>query len=113
LSEPTFRKPPGRRSKSSWRFRLFRNWLLCAVPWLAGVVALSIYDHRTAIGRSVDLDRADGGIQIALQWLQAVERYSGWTVFFYGVLPLSLTFVLYVMFLPWADRWARQGLLEH
>ena len=112
MSEPTFRNRPVRRRKSSWRFRLFRTWLLCAAPWLAGVVALSIHDHRRAIGRSVDLDRADGGIQIAVHWLLAAERYSGWTIVFYGVFPLALTFILYVMFLPWADRWARQGLLE-
>jgi hypothetical protein len=103
--------PPSRR-KLSWRSRLLRNWLLCAAPWLAGVVALSIHDHRRAIERAADLDSADDGLQIVVDWLLAVERYSGWTIVFYGVLPLALTFVLYVMFLPWADRWARQGLLE-
>ena len=101
--------------KLSWRGRLFRIWLFFAAPWFTGVVAMSIYDHLRAIRRMVDLHVADqglSGIQVAGQWLLATLRYSGEAILFYGILPVSVTFVLYVMFLPWADKWSRQGLLE-
>jgi hypothetical protein len=104
-----------RRKKLSWRARLFRTWLFFASPWFAGVVALSIHDHLRAIRRMVDLhasDQALSGIPAAGQWVLAVGRYSGEPILLYGILPVGLTFILYVMFLPWADRWSRQGLLE-
>jgi hypothetical protein len=101
--------------KLSWRGRLFRIWLFFAAPWFAGVATMSIYDHLRAIRRMVDLhidDQALSGIQVVEQWLLATGRYAGEAIFFYGILPVGLTFILYVMFLPWADRWSRQGLLE-
>ena len=104
-----------RATKLSWRGRLFRVWLLFAAPWFAGVVTMSIHDHLRAIRRMVDLhvaDQALSGIQVVGQWLLATGRYAGEAILFYGILPVSLTFILYVMFLPWADRWSRQGLLE-
>ena len=104
-----------RAKKLSWRGRLFRVWLLFAAPWFAGVVTMSIHDHLRAIRRMVDLhvaDQALSGIQVVGQWLLATGRYAGEAILFYGILPVSLTFILYVMFLPWADRWSRQGLLE-
>jgi hypothetical protein len=108
-------RPDRHRQKLSWRARLFRTWLLFAVPWLAGVVTLSIYDHLRAIRRMADLhvsDHALSGIHVAGQWILAAGRYSGEAILLYGLLPAGLTFILYVMFLPWADRWSRQGLLE-
>ncbi|HWA48494.1 MAG TPA: hypothetical protein VG742_09490 [Dongiaceae bacterium] len=101
--------------KPSWRVRLFRTWLLFAAPWLAGVVTLAIHDHLRAIRRVVDLqiiDQALSGVQVAGQWILAARHYSGEAILLYGLLPTGLTFILYVMFLPWADRWSRQGLLE-
>jgi hypothetical protein len=103
------------RKKLSWRARLFRTWLLFAAPWLAGVVGLSIYDHLRAIRRTVDLhvsDQALAGVQVVGQWILATGRYAGEAILLYGILPAGLTFILYVLFLPWADRWSRQGLLE-
>lgn len=103
------------RKKLSWRARLFRTWLLFASPWFAGVVTFSIYDHLRAIRRMVDLhasDQALSGIQIVGQWILATGRYSGEAILLYGALPAGLTFILYVMFLPWAERWSRQGLLD-
>ena len=32
------------------RFNPIRIWALCAIPWLALVVGLSIHDHQRAIG---------------------------------------------------------------
>lgn len=103
------------RRKLSWRARLFRSWLLFALPWLAAVTTLSIYDHLRAIRRMVDLYAADqplSGAQLAGQWLLALGRYSGEAILLYGILPAALTFILYVMFLPWEERWSRRGLLE-
>lgn len=104
-----------RRKRLSWRGRLFRRWLLLAAPWVVGVVTLSVYDHLRAIRRMVDLhvtDQGLSGIQVVGQWILAAGRYAGEAILLYGVLPAGLTFILYVMFLPWADRWSRQGLLE-
>lgn len=114
-TEATPQGPRRVRKKLSWRARLFRIWLLVAAPWFAGVVTLSVYDHLRAIRRMVDLhvaDQALSGLQVAGQWLLAIGRYSGEAILLYGILPVSLTFILYVMFLPWADRWSRRGLLE-
>ena len=104
-----------RHKKLSWRTRLFRTWLLFAAPWLTGVVTLSIHDHLRAIRRMADLhvsDQALSGIQVVGEWILAAGLYSGEAILLYGLLPAGLTFILYVMFLPWADRWSRQGLLE-
>lgn len=113
-TEPPHLKPRSRK-KLSWRARLFRTWLLLASPWLAGVVAMSVHDHLRAIRRMVDLhvaDQALSGLQVTAQWVLAIGRYSGEAILLYGILPAGLTFILYVMFLPWADRWAQNGLLE-
>jgi hypothetical protein len=98
-----------------WRPRLFRAWLLCAMPWLAGVSALSIYDHHRAIVRSVEsyfVERAPEALALATQWLAAAAKYCGHAIGFYGVLPAALTFILFVLFLPWAVRWAGDGSWE-
>ena len=114
-TEATSRRSGRNRKKLSWRARLFRTWVLFALPWFAGVATLSVHDHLRAIRRMVDLHMADqalSGAQVVGQWVLATGRYSGETILLYGILPLALTFILYVMFLPWADRWSRQGLLE-
>lgn len=94
---------------------MFRAWLAFAGPWMVGVLALSIYDHQRAIVR-VALERvqaADGAGGTALvHWLAAMAIYVGQPVLYYGLLPAGLTFFLYVVFLPWAERWPSQGTLD-
>ena len=48
----------------------------------------------------------------ALHWLIAAIAYTGEAVAFYGLLPLGITFVLFVLFLPWAIPWAQGGDYE-
>jgi hypothetical protein len=85
-----------------------RTWTLCAMPWLALVTGLSVYDHQRAIGVMAQ-SQAPESIAFALQWLVAAVAYTGEAVAFYGLLPLGITFVLFVLFLPWAIPWAQGG----
>jgi hypothetical protein len=111
----------------SWRLSPFRVWLLCAMPWLAAVVGLTLYDHHRAIGRAVAAyfagrgavatdaaisARAEYAETFVSQSLIAATRYCGEAIGFYGILPAGLTFVLFVVFLPWAVRWAGAGSWE-
>jgi hypothetical protein len=100
------------RKQSSWRQRLFRRWLYLAMPWLAGVAGLSIYDHQRAIWRMAEAAQGDGVLPATAAWTLAAARYAGEAVLFYGVLPAALTFVLYVLLLPLADGWAARGDLD-
>jgi hypothetical protein len=103
----------------------FAVWLLCAVPWLVTVGGLSIYDHHKSIRRAAEsyLERAEAAdsslsagighaLAFASHWLSAAIRYSGEAIGYYGILPAGITFVLFVLFLPWAIRWAGEGSLE-
>jgi hypothetical protein len=103
----------------------FVVWLLCAVPWLVMVGGLSIYDHHKTIRRAAEtyFERAEAAdsslnaglghaLAFASQWLSAAIRYSGEAIGFYGLLPAGITFVLFVLFLPWAIRWAGAGSWE-
>ena len=90
----------------------FRIWLLCAAPWLALVAGLSIYDHQRAIGLMAEGARSDGAIAFVFQWIMAALAYAGPAIAFYGVLPLGIVFVLFVLFLPWAIPWAQGGEYE-
>lgn len=119
-----------RRSARSWRSRLFRIWLAGALPWLALVAAASVHDHQRAIDRvagtataiRISLDESAVGalssqatvsdIVYAVHWLQAAIDYCAGSVGTYGLLPASLTFFLFVLFLPWADQWSRRGTIE-
>jgi hypothetical protein len=56
--------------------------------------------------------RAPETLALAIQWLIAAGKYCSYAIGFYGVLPSALTFVLFVLFLPWATRWASQGSWE-
>ena len=51
-------------------------------------------------------------VALCLRWVEATIAYCGEAFAFYGLLPASLTFALYVVFLPWADRWASQGTIQ-
>lgn len=117
-------------ARRSWRRRLLRVWMACALPWLALVITLSIHDHHRAIGRTAlsGLSLTTSGEPVTLaelselgalnllayaaRWLQAAIAYSGDAITFYGLLPAGLTFALYVLFLPWATHWARQGTIQ-
>jgi hypothetical protein len=94
------------------RFDPLRVWTLCAMPWLAVVTGISLYDHQRAIGVMMQAQSPEGIAGFALQWLIAAIAYSGETVAFYGLLPLGITFVLFVLFLPWAIPWAQGGDYE-
>ena len=50
--------------------------------------------------------------RLALHWLIAAIAYAGEAVAFYGLLPLGIAFVLFVLFLPWAIPWAQGGDYE-
>ncbi len=115
MSKRKQRRTPVETKARSLRSRMFRAWLMLAAPWTIGVTGLSIYDHMRAIGRAMDqqLLAADNIAEpVLLPWLTPVLDYAGPAILFYGVLPASLTFFLYVVFLPWADRWSSQGALE-
>jgi hypothetical protein len=93
----------------------FRIWTLCAILWLAQVAGLSIYDHQRAIGRLAESHLPEDAAAYAIQWLIAATEYAGEAIAFYGLLPLSITFVLFVLFvlfLPWAVPWAQGGEYE-
>ena len=115
MSDPTLFESADDDREHHCRPRPFWVWLLCAVPWLAAVSALSVYDHHRAIVRSVESYVAERGPQtlaLAAQWLLAAAKYCGHAVGLYGVLPAAVTFVLFVLFLPWAVRWAGDGSWE-
>ncbi len=99
----------GERRRRSGPFRI---WLLCAIPWLAIVAAFAVYDHDRAIGLMAEAAMPDGIAAFGLQWMAAAAAYAGPAISFYGLLPLGLTFVLFVLFLPWAIPWAQGGEYE-
>ena len=82
------------------------------MPWLALVAGLSIYDHQRAITVMAQSQAPEGMAGFALQWLSAAITYTGEAVAFYGLLPLGIAFVLFVLFLPWAIPWAQGGDCE-
>lgn len=94
------------------RFGPFRIWTLCALPWLALVAGLSLYDHQRAIGIMAQSQAPESIAGFAVQWLIAAAVYTGEAIAFYGLLPLGITFVLFVLFLPWAIPWAQGGDYE-
>ena len=96
---------PGRSSP-------FRIWMFCAMPWLALVVGASIYDHQRAIGIMVQSQAPESIAGFVLHWLIAAIAYAGETMAYCGLLPVGLTFFLYVLFLPWAIPWAQGGDYE-
>ena len=81
------------------------------MPWLALVTGLSIYDHQRAIGVMAQ-SQSESIAGYALRWLVAAIAYTAETIAFYGLLPLGITFVLFVLFLPWAIPWAQGGDYE-
>ena len=89
-----------------------RIWLLCALPWLALVIALSLYDHQRAIGVMAQAGAPESLAGLALHWLIAAVAYCGEAIAFYGLLPAGLAFFLFVLFLPWAIPWAQGGEYE-
>jgi hypothetical protein len=86
--------------------------MLCALPWLALVTGLSIYDHERAIGVMAQAEMPESIAGIAVQWLIAAIAYTAAPIAFYGLLPLGITFVLFVLFLPRAIPWAQGGDYE-
>mgnify|MGYP001053953846 CR=1 FL=1 len=94
------------------RFSPLRIWVLCALPWLALVTGLSIYDHQRAIGVMARAQAPETVAGFVLHWLIAATVYTREAIAFYGLLPLGLTFVLFVLFLPWAIPWAQGGHYE-
>ena len=96
----------------SRRFSPLRIWTLCALPWLALVAGLSVYDHQRAIGVMAQADTPESITGYAMEWLMAAIAYTAEAIAFYGLLPLGITFVLFVMFLPWAIPWSQGGDYE-
>lgn len=94
------------------RVRPLWVWTLCAVPWLALVTGISVYDHQRAIGVMAQSQAPESIAGLALRWLIAAIVYASETIAFYGLLPLGLAFVLFVLFLPWAIPWAQGGDYE-
>jgi hypothetical protein len=94
------------------RLSPLRVWTYCAVPWLALVTGISVYDHQRAIGVMAQSQAPENIAGFALHWLIAAVAYAGETIAFYGLLPLGITFVLFVLFLPWAIPWAQGGDYE-
>ena len=94
------------------RFSPLRIWMLCALPWLALVTGISIYDHERAIGVMAQAEAPETIADFALHWLIAAIAYTAEAIAFYGLLPLGITFVLFVLFLPWAIPWAQGGDYE-
>jgi hypothetical protein len=94
------------------RSRPLRIWMLCAMPWLALTTGQSIYDHQRAIGVMAQSQSPEGIADFVLHWLIAAFAYTGEAIAFYGLLPLGITFVLFVLFLPWAIPWAQGGYYE-
>ena len=91
------------------RFSPLRIWTLCALPWLALVAGLSVYDHQRAIGVMAQADAPESIAGYAMEWLIAAIAYTADAIAFYGLLPLGIAFVLFVLFLPWAIPWAQGG----
>ena len=89
-----------------------RIWTLCALPWLALVTGLSLYDHQRAIGVMAQAAAPEGILGTGTHWLAAAVAYCGEAIAFYGLLPAGLGFFLFVMFLPWAIPWAQGGDYE-
>ena len=79
------------------------------MPWLALVTGLSVYDHQRAIGVMAQSQAPEGIAGFALHWLIAAIAYAAEAIAFYGLLPLGITFVLFVLVLPWAIPWAQGG----
>jgi hypothetical protein len=94
------------------RLNPLRIWMLCGVPWLAFVAGLSVYDHQRAIGVMARSHAPEGIAGFAVQWLIAAIAYTAEAIAFYGLLPLGIAFVLFVLFLPWAIPWAQGGDYE-
>jgi len=94
------------------RFSPLRLWTLCALPWLALVTGLSIYDHQRAIGVMAQAQSPESAAGFALEWLIAAIAYTAEAIAFYGLLPLGISFALFVLFLPWAIPWAQGGDYE-
>jgi hypothetical protein len=94
------------------RLSPLRIWTLCALPWLALVTGLSIYDHQRAIGVMAQAQSPESIAGFALEWMIAAFAYTGEAIAFYGLLPLGITFALFVLFLPWAVPWAQGGDYE-
>jgi hypothetical protein len=94
------------------RFSPLRIWTLCALPWLALVTGLALYDHERAIGLMAQAEAAETAAGFALHWLVAAIAYTAEAVAFYGLLPAGITFVLFVLFLPRAIPWALGGDYE-
>jgi hypothetical protein len=90
-------------------FSPLQIWVLCALPWLALVAGLSIYDHQRAIGVMAQAEAPESTVDFVLHWLGAAIAYTAEAIAFYGLLPLGIVFVLFVLFLPWAIPWAQGG----
>ena len=106
------RSAPLQDEDQATRFSPLRLWTLCALPWLALVTGLSIYDHERAIGVMAQAAAAETVAGFALEWLIAAIAYTADAIAFYGLLPLGITFVLFVLFLPRAIPWALGGDYE-
>ena len=98
--------------EQSRRSNPLRIWTLCALPWLTLVAGLSIYDHQRAIGVMAQSHAPESIAGFAVQWLIAAIAYTGEAIAFYGLVPLGITFVLFVLFLPRAIPWAQGGDYE-
>ena len=107
MSRPT----PLQHEDKSRRSSPFRIWMLCAMPWLALVTGLSVYDHQRAIA-VMARTQSETTAELALHWLIAAVTYTAGTIAVCGLLPVGLTFFLYVLFLPWAIPWAQSGDYE-
>ena len=59
---------PGRASP-------FRIWMLCAMPWLALVTGLSVYDHQRAIAVMARA-QSETTAELALHWLIAAVTWN-------------------------------------
>ena len=106
------RSAPLQDEDQTTRFSPLRIWTLCALPWLALVTGLSLYDHERAIGVMAQAAAAETVAGFALHWLMAAFAYTAEAVAFYGLLPAGITFVLFVLFLPRAIPWALGGDYE-
>lgn len=89
-----------------------RIWVLCALPWLALVTGLSILRSPACDRRHGVIQRAGGPRRLRCSMADRGDRYTAETIAFYGLLPLGITFVLFVLFLPWAIPWAQGGDYE-
>ena len=103
------RSAPLQGEDQTKRYSPLRIWTMCALPWLALVTGLSIYDHERAIGVMAQAEAAETIAGFALHWLVAAIAYTAEAIAFYGLLPAGITFVLFVLFLPRAIPWALGG----